>query len=792
MIAVTDASGELGSLVIEGLLKKVAPDRLVAIVRRPERAAHLVARGIRVRPGGYSSSETLGFVLTGVKRLLLISGNDLSQQQHRAVIDGAKAAGVQLIVYASLLQLGSSTLPIATEHTKTEELIRRSGIPFVMLRKGWCAEDYTENLGVPLAPGAFLGAVRDGRIAAAAPTDFAAAAVAVLTTDGHDGKTYELAGDQAFTLAEFAHEVSRLAGKSIAYDRPAPDYRKALADAGLSNRVIDHPVATDLATAQGGRYSRSRDRSLRIVHSEGDVTWDQAGRPLRQFGVVQDLTAGQTEQHLRASEARFRTFVDHATDAFFLLDDRSIVIDANRQACAGLGYAREELIGKHRRDFDPSLDDTAVQALKHRILAGETVTFETRHRRKDGTTFPVEVRVGHFEEGGHRYLCVARDVSERKCAEEALRRSEAYLAEAQKHSNSGAFAFDEERSLYWSEQLYRIWGFDPLAGIPTRDQLLQRVHPGDRDRTYEALQRTLRQKQDCAIEYRIVLPDGTLKHLRSICRPSYSACGEFLEVVGTTIDVTERKRAQDEHERVRRLEADLAHLNRVSIMGELSASLAHEILHPISAVAINANAALNWLSLTSPDVEEARISIEQIIKDAHRSSEVIARARALVKKAPRRNERFDFNEAIREVTVLTQSEALKNEVSVKMQLADGLLLIEGDRVQLQQVLLNLVINAIQAMATTSDGARDLLITTAPTESSFVLVGVADSGPGVDPQMLEQVFDPYCTTKSEGLGMGLAICRSIIGAHDGRLWANANHPRGAVFQFTLPAEPGGGL
>ena len=202
---------------------------------------------------------------------------------------------------------------------------------------------------------------------------------------------------------------------------------------------------------------------------------------------------------------------------------------------------------------------------------------------------------------------------------------------------------------------------------------------------------------------------------------------------------------------------------------------------------INAGAALRWLGRKAPDIEEARISIERIAEDAHRSGEVIGRIRELFQKAPPRKGHLDLNEVVREVIVLTHSEALKTGVSVKTQFADGLSLIAGDRVQLQQVVLNLVVNAIQAMATVADGVRDLLITTARTEANFVLVRVADSGPGLDPQTLEHVFDPYYTTKPDGLGMGLAICHSIIDAHNGRLWANANEPRGAVFQFTLPAD-----
>nr|WP_246738451.1 ATP-binding sensor histidine kinase [Bradyrhizobium sp. CCBAU 051011] len=266
--------------------------------------------------------------------------------------------------------------------------------------------------------------------------------------------------------------------------------------------------------------------------------------------------------------------------------------------------------------------------------------------------------------------------------------------------------------------------------------------------------------------------------------------------VSFVLDLTERKRAEAEaresERRYQEMQLELAHANRVATMGQLTSSIAHEVSQPISAVAISASAALNWLRRNPPDLEEARTSLEAIVKDAYRSGEVISRLRALFKKAPPRKEHLDLNEAIDEVIVLTGGEALKNGISVKTQLADGLPLIEGDRVQLQQVLLNLVVNAIQAMATIADRARDLLITTASVGSDSVLVRVADSGPGLDPQMLTHVFDPYFTTKPHGLGMGLAICRSIIEAHNGRLWASANEPSGAVFQFTLPADPGGGL
>ena len=362
----------------------------------------------------------------------------------------------------------------------------------------------------------------------------------------------------------------------------------------------DRPRAAEAAAAAlrgGPRYDVEYrvvrpDGDLRIVHSQGDVTWDNSGRPLRQFGVMQDVTElRQAEQELRASEARFRTFVDYATDAFFVLDDHSTVVDVNRQACDSLGYSREELIGRHRSDFDVGFDEASAKSLRQRIAAGESVSFETRHRRKDGTSFPVEVRVGQFEQGGRRFLCLVRDITERKSAEEALRRSEAYLAESQRLSHTGTSVFNATATLYWSEECYRIWGLDPLQGFPDRETVWQRIHPDDRDRVRALVLEAWRQKRDYVVESKIVLPDGTVRHLASTGHPLLAADGERVEFVATHVDVTERVHAEEQSEKLRQLESDLAHMHRLSIMGELTASLAHEILHPIATARNNARAA---------------------------------------------------------------------------------------------------------------------------------------------------------------------------------------------------------
>jgi C4-dicarboxylate-specific signal transduction histidine kinase len=260
--------------------------------------------------------------------------------------------------------------------------------------------------------------------------------------------------------------------------------------------------------------------------------------------------------------------------------------------------------------------------------------------------------------------------------------------------------------------------------------------------------------------------------------------------VSFVLDLTERKQAEAEaresERRYRETLAGLAHANRLTAMGQLTASIAHEVNQPIAAAVLNAEAALNWLGAQPSNLDKVREALRLIVADATRAGNVVAGIRALIQKVPARRSFLDINEAIREVITLTRGEAVKAGVSVQTDFADGLPLIYGDRVQLQQVILNLIINAIEAMSGVAEIPRALLISTAQAEHG-ILVAMRDSGPGLDPASLEHLFNAFYTTKSGGMGMGLAICRSIIEAHEGQLYASANEPRGAVFQFTLPLQ-----
>jgi C4-dicarboxylate-specific signal transduction histidine kinase len=296
----------------------------------------------------------------------------------------------------------------------------------------------------------------------------------------------------------------------------------------------------------------------------------------------------------------------------------------------------------------------------------------------------------------------------------------------------------------------------------------------------------LRQKKDFSAAYRIVLPDGTVKYLEGTTHFEFSSLGTLVETVSTHVDVTERKRAQEEHERLRQLESDLAHTNRLSMMGELAASLAHEIAQPVATARNNARAATHFLERSAPDLGQVREALACVVDDADRAGEILDRIRDHIKKAPPRMERVDLNQAITDVIALAQGAIVKDGVSVQTRLTERLPDVQVDCVQLQQVVLNLILNAVEAMGSVKKGARELSISTEQHHAGGVLVAVRDSGPGIAPEHLDRVFDAFYTTKSSGVGMGLSICRSIINAHGGRLWADMNESGGAVFQFTLPS------
>ena len=375
---------------------------------------------------------------------------------------------------------------------------------------------------------------------------------------------------------------------------------------------------------------------------------------------------------------------------------------------------------------------------------------------------------------------------ERKLTNERLQRSEAYLAEAQRLSHTGSWAFNARGPVYWSEETFRIWGLDPQQRLPDREVVLQRIHSEDRDRVLEHALKAVRDKEDYAADFRIVLPDGTIKYIHGLGHPVFSSTGDLLEVVGTQVDVTERKLAEQERERLRQLQADLAHINRVTTMGELTASLAHEIKQPMTAALTDARTCLRWLRRDAPAVSEAREAASRLVTDVSRAAEIISRISLLFKKVAPQRELVDVNELIREMIILLRNEAARYSISIRSDLADDLPKVVADRVQLQQVFMNLMLNGIEAMKDIATGS-ELTVSSQRGEAAQVLISVADAGVGLPPEIAANIFDAFYTTKPQGTGMGLPISRSIVESHGGRLWATPNSGLGAVFLFTLPSE-----
>ena len=490
---------------------------------------------------------------------------------------------------------------------------------------------------------------------------------------------------------------------------------------------------------------------------------------------------------LAEREAKIRRLVDANIIGIFI---RSVpgemdgpIVEANDAFLRMVGYDREDLVSGRINWAEltpPEWRDRDAQAVAEMRTTGTVPAYEKEYFRKDGSRVPVLVGAASLENGSYGVAFVL-DVTERKVAEEALRESE------ERFRTLTQFSFE----IYWeTDAQHRFIRLDSerLHNAPPPDTEIGKtrwelpyLEPDEEG------WRIHRETLDAHLPFRDFelarpTPNGGKRYVSVSGLPVFDKAGRFNGYRGVARDITERKRAS---EALREVQMQLAHANRVATMGQLTASIAHEVNQPIAATVINAEAALRFLSAPRPDLDEVRDALGCIVRDGDRAGAVLSRIRALVKGAPRRNERVEINAAIREVVELTRSEAMKKGVVVQTDLGADLPLVPGDRVELQQVILNLILNAIEAMSATSEGSRELLITKGKTETDDVLVAVRDSGPGFAPATLENLFKAFHTTKPNGLGLGLSICRSIVEGHGGRLWASANLPRGAVFQFTLP-------
>jgi PAS domain S-box-containing protein len=488
---------------------------------------------------------------------------------------------------------------------------------------------------------------------------------------------------------------------------------------------------------------------------------------------------------LREREARIRRLVDSNIIGIFIGDSRGGLLEANEAFLDILGYSREDLISGRIRwtkltpaEWAPADQDALAQL----SATGSCKPFEKEYFRKDGSRVPVLVGVASFEESKDHGVSFVLDLTDRKRAELGLRESE------ERFRTLVQFSFD----VYWESdaqhRFIRQAYAEGLADPPTPGFEIgkTRWEVPYLEPDAEAW-RKHRETLEAHLPFRdfeLARPaaGGGKRYISVSGLPVLDKAGRFIGYRGVARHITERKRAE---EALRDMQMQLAHANRVATMGQLTSSIAHEVNQPIAAAVISAFAAQRWLSADPPNFREVDDALSFIIKAGNRAGEVVGRIRALIKKAPARKDAIAINDAILEVIALTRTEAANNSVSMQTQLAEGLPRVQGDRVQLQQVLLNLIINAIEAMRDVNEEERELLISSR-NEPDGVSVEVRDSGPGFAPADLKRVFEAFYTTKSNGLGLGLSICRSIIDAHGGRLWASANLPRGASFQFALPA------
>ena len=539
------------------------------------------------------------------------------------------------------------------------------------------------------------------------------------------------------------------------------------------------------------------ESEIRVRRMDGDYRWllirnvplqDELGNIVKWYGTAIDIEKRhRAEDALRRSEAYLAEAQRLSSTGSFGWSVSSGKIIWSEETFRIFQYDRttEPTVDLILQRVHPEDAALVQRTIERAVQDGKDFEHEYRLLMPDGSIKYVHV-VAHAsseELGSLEFVGAVMDVTAAKRVEQTLRESEAYLAEAQRlsHTGSGAWRVAGRDAMHLSEEWYRIYGFDPKDGLSVWEKRLQRMHPDDRAHWREITDRAILEKSDYEGEHRIVLPDGTVKYTHTVGHPVLNAAGDVEQFVCTMMDITERKHAEEAREALRQAQADLARVSRATTMGELTASLAHEVNQPIAAASTNANTCLRWLAGDTPNIEEARATAMRIVKDAKRAGEIISRIRQLFQKGPSQRELVDISEIIREMIVLLRGEIARCNILVGTHLAADLPQVMADRVHLQQVLMNLIINGIEAMKDV-DGPRELSITAQSTEDARLMVSVTDTGVGLPPQQAEHIFNAFFTTKLHGTGMGLRISRSIIESHGGRLWADRQLPARRKFLF----------
>ncbi|MGB8988985.1 MAG: PAS domain S-box protein [Candidatus Sulfotelmatobacter sp.] len=543
--------------------------------------------------------------------------------------------------------------------------------------------------------------------------------------------------------------------------------------------------------------STSFEAEARMRRADGCYRWfliqavplrDSGGRIVRWYGTNTDIEELKlVQEELRKQTSRLDQLFEQSPEAVAVLSTDDRIVRVNKEFTRVFGYDPDEVLQRPINELIvPEAEVESSRTFTRMLLQGGRVEVETVRRRKDGTEIDVSLlAISVRTTSGEPVVnyAIYRDITERKRAEERLRESEARFQAMADMAPvliwmTGTDGYCNYFNKPWLEFTGRTMEQEVGTGW------LEGVHPDDVQGCHDGFFPAYHARKPFRMEYRLRRADGEYRWVMESGIPRYTGGGEFAGYIGSNVDITELKRAETERQRLGRLEADLAHMNRVSMMGELAASLAHEIKQPIAAALMDAKSCMRWLRRDIPDLAEGGEAALRMIKDATRAAEVIDRVRSLYRRDTSDRELLDVNEIIREMIIPLHDKADPNSISIHTELASELPLIKADRVQLQQVLMNLIVNGIEAM---KDAKGELRVTSNRTDDGQLLISVSDSGVGLPGGEVDRIFEAFFTTKAQGTGMGLSISRKIIESHGGSLWASANAGSGTTFHFTLPTD-----